>query len=40
MSIARNIISNEGFNVGLSLPFELRLEDFRMVRLYDPRSSR
>jgi hypothetical protein len=31
MATARNIISNEGFNTGLSLPFELRLEDFRMA---------
>jgi hypothetical protein len=31
MAITRNIVSMDGFNTDLALPFELRLEDFRMA---------
>ncbi len=31
MAIIRNSVSDDGFNTALALPFELRLEDFRMA---------
>lgn len=31
MAITRNTVSEDGFNTDIALPFELRLEDFRMA---------
>lgn len=31
MAIIRNVVSEDGFNAGLALPFELRLADFRLA---------